>query len=245
MKSPVRSHLLSETPLTMRLFASLSSLAPLLAASLLLAACAGEAAEADLAADESAATAARVKLPEDDRCRDVLGPLALALGDGASGAAVTASLVSSTEVRVYALSVARGTSRFRYTAELDNDSASRCLLLSVKLDHDAVLGADPRTSATPAELAPLGPVNVPAEDVCASTVSLLAQAAAVSAVGRSGLVAGDVTLVGADEDRTYDARLDGRDFTVGAATFSNDWAYRFELSNDSAFKCVVHDVTLR
>jgi hypothetical protein len=155
---------------------------------------------------------------------------------------VTVSLTSETDTRLYTVSITQDGAPLAYEVELDNDSASTCLLLNVKSANDAKLAHDSRSSATAKETHASVPVTVsPANDDCASTVKLLAQAAAVSAVGASNVVGVRVELVGETEDRDYVVHVDGKSFVANGETFPNDWDFDLNVSNDSAFKCFVQE----
>lgn len=212
----------------------------------LLAGCAAAPADGGPASSEDAISLSKVKLPANDPCRDVLAPLALGIADGAVGAsanAITVSLTSETDTRLYTVSVARGAQTTRYEVELDNDSASLCFLDSVKPSDAATLENDARAAAKASELAVTAPIAVsPADDDCLSTVKLLAQAAAVSAVG-ANLEKVDVKLESATETREYSVAVDGRAFQANGQTFPNDAKFTIEVSNDSASKCWVESVT--
>ncbi len=218
---------------------------------LALAAASGCAATLDPAASEPAAQGedlklSSVKLPAGDPCRTVLGPLALGLADGAIGLSyaegVTVSLTHETEIRTYSFSVFYRGESVRYTVELDNDSHSECLLLSLAVDPEARPNTDRRTSVKPNEVKASFPISVPSSDDCASTVKLLAQAVAESAVAPTHIETVQVDLLSETEDRDYVARVNGRDFTVNGETFANDYDFAINVSNDSAFKCFVQDV---
>ncbi|NOU28697.1 MAG: hypothetical protein HOO96_12390 [Polyangiaceae bacterium] len=194
-----------------------------------------------------ALSASKVQLPKGDACRDVLGPLALAVADGAYGLAytksITVSKVGEADTRAYTVQATGADSLLRYDVELDNDSASRCLLLAVSVNQTAKLGRDRRSAAKGAELRVSAPISVtPAGDDCRSTVKLLAQAAAVSAVGASYVQNVDVRLVGETDDRDYEAHVDGQPFVANGRSFANDYDFTFNLSNDSASKCLVQGI---
>jgi hypothetical protein len=213
-------------------------------------------AETDFAPEVSetddALRAREVKLPAGDPCRDVLAPLALGLADGAHGLAftssVTVSLTSETESRFYTVSsTGRGSGApVRYEVELSNDSASQCLFLSAKRDDAIALENDTRSRATSKELRPTVPVSVsPAGDDCSSTVKLLAQAVGLSAVGASSIQSIRATLVSETEDRDYDVHVDGKSFVANGKTFTNDYDFTFNMSNDSASKCFVQELMFK
>jgi hypothetical protein len=200
-----------------------------------------------IAAGTDALTPAKVFLPESDACREVLAPLALGLADGAAGLAFTqridVSLTSETDTRLYAVAIEGQKSSAAYEVELDNDSVSKCFLLSAKSKPEATLENDRRTAMTQAEWRADAPVTVvPAQDDCASTVKLLGRAAAVSAVGPRDITSVTVSLAGAEEERGYSVHVDGRAFVVNGQTFPNDYDFALSVSNDSAFKCFVEDV---
>ncbi len=213
--------------------------------------CAAQADEPTEVAAAEAVSASKVKLPAGDACRDVLAPLALGLADGAAGLAytkaVTVSLVSETDTRVYVVDIARTFGgAVRYEVELDNDSHSMCLLEAIKVDPKAALGKDKRAAATAKETQATAPITVsPAGDDCASTVKLLAQAAGVSSVGASQLVRIDAKLVSATDEREYAVHVDGKAFVANGKTFPNDMDFTLVLDNDSASKCFVQSIELR
>ncbi len=215
-----------------------------------LAGCAAETAPTSEPVGESAdaIAASKVKLPSGDPCRDVLGPLSLGLADGARGLAytsgITVSLTSAADTRFYTVSIAGEGSPYVYEVELDNDSASMCLLLSATTSQTATLENDRRSKATNAELRVTAPISVsPRGDDCASTVKLLAQGAAVSAVGEKFIQKIDVTLESETEDRDYGVHVDGKSFKANGQTFPNDYDFALNMSNDSASKCFVQSVT--
>lgn len=203
---------------------------------------------AALVADSAEAiSASKVMLPRTDECRDVLAPLALGLADGGVGldyaTSITASLTSETDTRLYTISaVSSAGYSLHFDVELDNDSASKCFLLSATLAPPAKLDAQPRSKMKRREAVVTAPVAVtPADDECLESVKLLAGAAGAATVGRSALVSASVTFLGADENRYYRVHVDGRPFTVGGQTFENDYDFDLETSNDSAWKCTVQD----
>lgn len=201
--------------------------------------------------DTQALAASKVRLPAGDPCRDVLGPLALGLADGAVGLAYTkgiaVSLTSETETRTYTVEIAHAGNAFRYEVELDNDSHSMCFLEGIKLDPSAKLAGDARKMATGKELHPVSAkITVsPAKDDCASTVKLLAEAIASSTVGASQVIAVKATLESETEDRDYGVHVDGKAFVANGTRFPNDADYAIQLSNDSAFKCLVQEIHAR
>lgn len=231
-------------------FASVSSV--VLAFGLLAMGCAAEAespaSPAEVSAD--ALSSSKVKLPAGDTCRDVLAPLALGLADGAFGLsyanAITVSLTSETDTRLYTVAVTQGASSIRYEVELDNDSNSMCLLESIKRDDAAGLERDKRTSLTQGERnANVKVVVAPANDDCASVVKLLGQAAAVSAVGANDVQQVTVSLDSETEDRDYAIHVDGKSFQANGKTFDNDYDFTLNVSNDSASKCFVQSMSFK
>src|SRR5262245_8551198 len=94
-------------------FASLRSSCLVLSLGLLAIGCAAEASTSDgPGSSVEALTNSKVKLPAGDPCRGVLAPLALGLAEGSVGlpyaSAVTVSLTSETDTRLYTVSVAQG-----------------------------------------------------------------------------------------------------------------------------------------
>jgi len=212
-----------------------------------LAGCSAEVRPTDVGESDDALVTSKVVLPSGDPCRDVLAPLSVGLADGAGGptTGITVSLTSAADTRLYTVSIAGGRAPLVYEIELDNDSASKCLLQSASAAPSAALGRDSRSRATKRELRATAPISVaPPGDDCASTVKLLAQAAGVSAVGAS-LQKVDVALESETEDRDYVAHVDGKSFIANGRTFPNDYDFSFSLSNDSAFKCFVQGVSLK
>lgn len=223
-----------------------------MSACVLLATACSSAAPADGSGpSESDLTAEDVQLPAEDKCRDVLAPLARGLAEGSIGRTntlrVDVTATSETEVRDYAVRVdgkpftVNGTTFDNdayFDVTLDNDSSSKCLVLAVKPRRE---GQAPRPSgaapATPAEASPEVPVTLPADDDCASTITLLAQAAAVSALQPSHVESVAVTLDSETWERVYAVHVDGTDFEANGMTFANTWDFRVKLDNDSSFGC--------
>ncbi len=231
----------------------LSSLLVLSTAFGLLAGCAAPTSESEPespASSEEGLASSKVKLPKGDDCRDVLSPLALALADGAVGTSytksITVSLTSETDTRLYTVLVEGRDSSIQYEVELDNDSHSKCFIEGIRVEPKAKLSSEKRTATTNAERYISAPISVtPKNDDCASTVKLLAQAVAVSAVGAKFIERVDVTLVGETEDRDYVAHVDGKSFVANGRTFPNDYDFILNVSNDSAFKCFVQQVSIK
>lgn len=195
---------------------------------------------------EAAISDSRVKLPANDDCRDALAPLALGLADSAVGLAdakaITVSLTSETDTRLYTVSAIAAGYTARFEVELDNDSAFECSLLSAVRKNDATVASDAKTKLAHGEADLAAPITVdPAADDCLETVKLLANGAGVAMVGKERLTRTSVKLLGADENRYYRIHVDGKAFTVDGHTFENDFDFDLETSNDSASKCWVQD----
>jgi hypothetical protein len=227
----------------MKRSASFSSLA-LLALPFVAFACA-EPDPTTTSSSEAAISDSKVKLPANDECRDVLAPLALGLAESAVGLryakSITVSLTSETDTRLYAVSAVADGYTASFEVELDNDSASMCWLLSAT-NKSTTLANDAKTKLKHGEGALAAPVTVePSDDDCADAVTFLADAAGVATVGKSALVGTSVKFLGEDENRYYRVHVDGRPFTVNGQTFTNDYDFDLETSNDSASKCAVQD----
>lgn len=180
----------------------------------------------------------KVKLPIADECRDVLAPLALGLAEGAVGLdyakSVTVSLTSATDTRLYTVTAAGDSYAASFEVELDNDSASKCFLLSAVMNNDAKLAGDAKSKLKSGEASVGAPVTIePADDDCRASVKLLALAAGVATVGQADLLGASVTFLGEDENRYYRLHVDGR---------QNDYDFDLETSNDSASKCWAQDL---
>lgn len=229
---------------------SISFRSALLLALALPVGCAGVAAESSDDSSEDALTNAKVKLPAKDQCRDVLAPLALGLAEGALGLdgtkSITVSLTSETDERDYVVVIAGEGTSVTYGVTLDNDSASSCMLVSVEVSEKAKPAKDARTKMTASERKASVPVPVtPADDECASSVKLLAQAAAVSAVGGGNAEKVDAALESASDTRDYRISVDGKAFSANGQEFQNDFTFDLTASNDSASKCFVERLAPR
>src|SRR5262245_29029048 len=114
--------------------ASSTSRPTVLGASLLVAlaavtGCEGQSSESSRS--DSEMNAEHLALPANDPCRDVLAPLVQGLADGFPGtpAGARVTLTSETDILSYSVD-------FGYDIVLDNDSSSRCSVLSVRPNRD-------------------------------------------------------------------------------------------------------------
>lgn len=220
------------------------------AASGIVVGCGGGSEVGSIGGEDSTAALSRTKirLPTGDPCRSVLGPLVMGFAESVFGLSGVrnASVVLTTEntSRGYKVTINLPTATGQFHVELDNDSASRCLLLEahIVMPGDAPTGR--LRAATKRELDPTPvPVGItPANDECASVLRYLAEAAAVSAVGASNIDAMNVKLEQETTERRYGLQVDGKAFTVNGNTFPNDHAFSFSLNNDSFSKCLVYRV---
>jgi hypothetical protein len=231
-------------------YAPLAALFPLC---LSLAGCASGSDDAEGA--EQAATVERFRLPASDKCRQVLLPLAKGVAASSVGLdfveGVDVKLTSETDVRDYLVEVdgkdftVSGhvfSNKYEFAIELSNDSSFGCFLQHITVTPNS--SADGKTTpATAAEVAPPNfPLSLPPGDACKTTLQYLAEGAALSSVGPGRAEKVVVTLTSKTEDRDYDVLVDGKSFAVDGHTFTNDFKFKFNLSNDSSFGCLVQDI---
>lgn len=210
-----------------------TALALLALSSFAFVACAAPSSD-DASSTEAAISDSKVKLPAGDPCRDVLAPLALGLADSAVGLdyakSVTVSLTSETDTRLYTVQAVAPSYTASFEVELDNDSASKCWLLSATMNNDAKLAGDAKSKMKHSEADFSAPVSViPTTDDCIGPVALVANAARIATGGSSA----QVTFTGEDENRYY---------TVHVVSGAYGYDFDLETSNDSASKCWVQDL---
>jgi hypothetical protein len=190
--------------------------------------------------------AGALELPEDDPCRYVLAPLALALADGIAGFAntqrVTVSFTGSTFIRFYVVRV-EGVQTHSYKLDLDNDSVSQCSFEALASDDAASLGSDTRSLATSSEIAIDSAIGAePTDDACRSVSRYLAQGLSQANLIVWPLVKATVTRESQQPERTYKLSIDGTDFQANGQTFANDHAFRFTLGGDGKPECSVSTI---
>lgn len=194
-----------------------------------------------------ALSASRLLLPDNDPCRKVLGPLALGLADGIGGVLFTKSVTialrkTSPATRDYvAILESEIFAPIQYDIQLANDDARVCVLKTVTHERVGKLPNFRQSEArSEAGNPPISVTITPANDDCLTTVTAMAQAAAMS-LFHAKLESSVVTaqLDGVQEDRGYQIHMEGEGATTKAANFF------LVVSNDSASKCFVDELVAK